>query len=332
MDPAWIRNESHHRAITSTGFSDHNTFMLVTPLAAASLSTASASVRRLTFVGHRTMLAGPSRPSAVARPPLVLLGGTAQWVDSWTGHFSPLARERQVLVYETRGQAGASSTLDVTDCSLERHADDFAQVVEAALGPEPVIDVAAFSFGGRVAMSAAAASAAAAAAKRRFTIRRMCVTGVAADRGPVGRLTLHAWRAALAAGDLEGFVWQLILSTHSPSFLAAHEDKIGAMVSAVVAENSVEGLRAIVEQTHTEDPTDAHHPLAMARAIRAGGTAPEGLLLVGAEDTLSPAAAAEELAAEAGWQCVSIPKAAHAVPIEQAVAWRRELLGFLDAD
>ena len=74
---------------------------------------------RSTLCGHRTLLLGPTRPQA-QRPPLVLLGGTAQWLDSWSGHLTSLSRERQVLLYETRGQAGATSLLDTADCSLER--------------------------------------------------------------------------------------------------------------------------------------------------------------------------------------------------------------------
>ena len=90
----------------------------------------------------------------------------------------------------------------------------------------------------------------------------------------------------------------------------------------------------------------------MARAIREAAAVERGLVLVGAHDVLSPAAAAAQLAEEAGFEHATIADAAHAVPIEQActcmpsctlmharhvplpieqaIAWRRAVLAFLD--
>ena len=293
----------------------------------------------LVINGHRALLLSPRHEPS--RPPLVLLGGTAQWLDSWMGHLSALSQKRRVLVYETRGQAGGlanagSRQADLSDCSLQQHARDFCDVLRASglrdvpravaqdgTREEALVDVVAFSFGARVAMAAAAFEGP--------PIRRLCVTGVAAERGAMGRLALQSWRASLAAGDVEGFAWRRMLDTHSAGYFEAKERQVGAMVRAVTAANSLAGLRAIVDESHTEDTADPTHPLAMARAIRAAARVESGLLLVGEEDILSPAAAAETLAAEAGgWGYTSIPGAAHAVPIEQSVAWRRAVLGFLD--
>ena len=173
----------------------------------------------LVIRGHRALKLGPLKPPAVPRPPLVLIGGTAQWIDSWTGHLKALAKERQVLLYETRGQGGATSSLDVSRCDLAQQADDFAAVVEASLDEcllDAPIDVCGFSFGGLVALAAAAASNAP-------RIRRLCLAGVSADRGHRGRLALQSWKASLAAGDLAGFAWRLVLDTHSSAYLAEHE-------------------------------------------------------------------------------------------------------------
>ena len=143
--------------------------------------------RNMLIRGHRAVRLGPLRPPAVPRPPLVLIGGTAQWIDSWTGHLKALARQRQVLLYETRGQGGATSSLDVSCCDLRTHAEDFAAVVEAGLDEHLLnapVDVCGFSFGGRVALAAAAAG-------EGPRIRRLCLTGVSADRGQRGRLALQ---------------------------------------------------------------------------------------------------------------------------------------------
>ena len=332
---------------------------MLTILAAAARHSSGgpAAPAPLVINGHRALLLSPRREPS--RPPLVLLGGTAQWLDSWVGHLSALAQKRRVLLYETRGQAGGlaeagSRQSNLQDCSLQQHAKDFCDVLHASglqsSPEEPLVDVVAFSFGARVAMAAAAFEMP--------PIRRLCLTGVAAERGARGRLTLESWRASLAAGDLEGFAWRMMLDTHSAGYLEAckrlaipprcwcdsftshpcpcprpqaRERHIGAMVRAVTDANSLAGLRAIVDITHTEDPSDPTHPLAMAHSIRAAARLESGLLVVGEDDILSPAAAAKTLAAEAGgWGYCSIAGAAHAVPIEQSVAWRRAVLSFLD--
>ena len=134
--------------------------------------------------GHRALLVGPLKPTSArsSPPPVVLIGGTAQWIDSWslTGHLTKLAMKRQVcrtysaanppipqpssnqidqsvatrflqvLIYETRGQWGARSTLDLADCSLNRHAADFVNVLRAAKLHENPIDLLGFSFGARL--------------------------------------------------------------------------------------------------------------------------------------------------------------------------------------
>ena len=295
----------------------------------------------VSLAGHRALLCGPTS-SQPLRPPLVLLGGTAQWLDSWTGHLSALARRRRVLLYETRGQGGGLATpgtrqLDNADVGLSQHADDFWEIIqesgiaeEFAAEKESGVDVCAFSFGARVAMCAAAS-----AETPPLRLRRLCLTGVSADRGARGRLALQSWRSSLRAGDLESFAWRLLLDTYSPATLAAQEANIKSWVRNVVSANSAEGLRGIVERTHTEDEEAATHPLAMARAMLETTHAPESVLLMnGVEDLLCAPGAGEALASAAGdkWTYRELKGAGHALPLEQPVAWRREVLDFLDGD
>ena len=245
------------------------------------------------------------------------------------GHLSALSAKRQVLLYETRGQGGAFATgnqADLSDCTLPRHAEDFVSILNAAgLRDKGPCDVVAFSFGARVAMCAAASGDAS-------LIRRLCVSGTTSDRGSRGRLALQSWRSSLRSGDLEGFVWRLILDTYSPYTLGSSEAQVPKWVANVVAANDVAGLQAIVEQTHSEDPDDSTHPLAMAKAIRASQAVEAGLLINGAEDLLCAPGAGQALADAAGWRYVEIENAAHACPIEQPTKWRKAALEFLDAD
>lgn len=295
----------------------------------ALLCAASAGVTNIN--GHRALLLGP-KLRGEPQNPVLLLGGTAQWLDSWMGHLSALARTRQVLLYETRGQGGkfADGSLSLEDATLPQHAEDLEGVVRASGLAESAasgaIDVVAFSFGARVAMRAAAGGS--------LPVRRMCVTGVSADRGPRGRLALQSWRAALRAGDddaaLRAFVWRLLLDTYSPATLAKSEASVPGWVDAVLAANSLDGVRAIVEQTHQEDPTDPCHPLAMAQAIRESKAVAAGLLINGAEDLLCPGNAGQALAEAGGFGYATIEGAGHAAPIEQPLLWRKQVVDFLD--
>ena len=55
-------------------------------------------------------------------------------------------------------------------------------------------------------------------------------------------------------------------------------------------------------------------------------------VIVGARDILSPPSEAKQLAEMARWRYVQIEGAAHAVPVEQALRWRKAVLSFLDDD
>ena len=139
--------------------------------------------------------------------------------------------------------------------------------------------------------------------------------------------------AVAAADDLAGRR-RLLLDTYSPATLAVQEERVEAMVRNVVRANSAAGLRAIVERTHTEDPDEPTHPLAMAAAIAGGGgrAAPRALLLNGEEDRLSAPGAGAELAAAAGWRYVGLAGAGHAAPLERPVEWRKEVRALDDDD
>ena len=71
----------------------------------------------------------------------------------------------------------------------------------------------------------------------------------------------------------------------------------------------------------------------MARALRAQPAGAESVHLInGVHDLLCAEGAGEALAAAGGWTYAEIDGAGHAAPLEQPVAWRREVLRFLDGD
>lgn len=75
---------------------------------------------------HRCLRIGPFRDAKgeAHRPPLVLLGGTAQTIESWVGHSQALARDRELVIPELRGQGKQLEALDVDNVCLPRQVED----------------------------------------------------------------------------------------------------------------------------------------------------------------------------------------------------------------
>jgi len=253
-------------------------------------------------------------------------------MSSWVGHALALAKTgRDVLQYETRGQ-GKLTTLPVDNCDLEQQVFDFGAmldtlVADGVLTPDDDgrVDLAGFSFGGRVVLAIAA--------RLPHRVRRCVVTGVPADRGPLGRTVLRAWLSCLDAGALDAFVWQSMVEGHSTSFLARHERRLAGWVEGAVKANRCDAIRALIAQTHHDDEDDPFHSVNLAKQT-AENLGPGGVqLLAAGDDRIAPAEEVARLAELAGgWPVVVVPGAGHSLPIEQPKVWRRHLLDFLDAE
>ena len=255
------------------------------------------------------------------RHPIVLIGGTAQTINSLLGHHAPLANMsgRGLLQYELRGQ-GTTTTLPLDDCSLARHVEDFDAVLSAHsdFTNDGKVDLCGFSFGGRVALAIAA--------ERPDRVRKIVCTGVPADRGATGRIILRTWLDTLARGDLEAFVWQSMTDGHSQSFLNRHESRLRGWVKAAVESNRAEAIAGLVGQTHTDDLSNPWHTVNLAKKAADNGLlGTDALFLVGDQDRIAPPEQCRALANEGGWKFDVIKGAGHSVPIEQPILWREAL-------
>lgn len=124
-------------------------------------------------------------------------------------------------------------------------------------------------------------------------------------------------------------MWQSVVASHASSFLATHEAKFPAWVEASIKANSVEGLHAILTQTHHDDPSDPFHPGQLAPRV---GAKPI-LLIGGLQDRIAPPAEVSRLATalQSGGAQVTetFIDAGHMMAIEQPAAWREAVLEFL---
>jgi pimeloyl-ACP methyl ester carboxylesterase len=246
--------------------------------------------------------------------PLVLVGGMTQTVSSWGGHLRPLARRREVVAYEARGQGMTELSLD--DCSFSRHVEDFVALARA-LELETPVDLCGFSFGGRLCLAIAAT--------RPELVRRLVLTGVALDRGIVGRLIVQGWRASLATGDLEALARVSLPDILGPAYLEKHAALVESMVKTSVQRNRYAGIVALFDQTLA---LPEGSPWSLPELI--GRVRAPTLVIGGAHDRLAPPGEVEQLAARLGARHLTLPDAGHTVPIETPTAWRSAVEAFLD--
>jgi len=255
--------------------------------------------------------------------PLVLIGGTSQVIGSFLSHVGPFSKERLLLQYEARGQGTLTSLRDhdATSCSLPQQANDLRHLLHS-LQLETPLDLCGFSFGGRVALAFAA--------EYPTLVNRVVVTGVPAQRTALGATIFKAWRASLKAGDLEAFLWHSLVDGHSESFITKHETKLSSWIESACKINRIDAIRALVEQSHHEDPADPFHTTNLAKRV-ASVLGPQRVLVIGgSEDRIADQSEVKRLATIGGWQCQIVEGAGHSVPMEQPALWGGEVLSFLD--
>ena len=110
-------------------------------------------------------------------PPLVLLCGTAQTVNTFSPHFRQISKQRRLIIVELRCQ-GMTELLSEYG-TIDQHVKDFHQIIVQHLGLKH-IHLAGFSFGGRVSLAIAALHP--------ELVGRLSVTGVPLERPALGEI------------------------------------------------------------------------------------------------------------------------------------------------
>jgi len=244
---------------------------------------------------------------------LVLLGGMTQTLASWSGQLRPISANRPVMAYEARGQGG--SELSVEDCSFGQHVRDFEALLDAK-GLQQV-DLAGFSFGGRVSLAIAATLP--------HRIRRLVISGVALDRGVLGKLIVSGWIATLGTGDLEALARVSLPDILGPAYLEKHAHLVEGMVKAAKTRNRFGGVRALFEQTMNLPDDSPWSPRVLVPRLQA-----PVLSIGGSLDRLAPPSEVRALAELCGGEFLEVPDAGHTVAIEAPGTWRDAVEAFLD--
>lgn len=289
-------------------------------------------------------------------PPIIILGGMAQCIESWQHHFNDFSKERDVFMYEYLGSGlgsspQSSSPIDESniddfahvltndyyqDVSLNYQSQEFEAIIRQALtscnssshdknisSVHPQVDVIAFSLGARITLATMA--------KHPTLIRKAHLTGIAAQRDVMGDMIFESWKEMLSpnqdsSSNLRPFAWSLIMSTYSKTCLEqAGFDKVLGWVNHICSNHHRMGLYQLLEQNRHVDPIE--HTQEVAR-----NSCTDIQIAVGSQDVISTPDQANRLNEALGTRnTIQIYQGCgHAVMNENPRQWRKDVLTFLN--
>jgi hypothetical protein len=143
------------------------------------------------------------------------------------------------MVYECVGQG--LTPADLTDVSLPFQATQLGNVLDTAFPDHDQVDLVGFSLGARICMAYSVLYPS--------RVRKLHITGVAAQAIEVGAVAIESWNDMLKSGNLQGFSWSALQVTFSPSFLMKNINRLSQWAKYTSENNSPQNLLAILEQT-----------------------------------------------------------------------------------
>ncbi len=264
-----------------------------------------------------------SSKSKVPKVPLIILGGAAQTIFSWLPHYRSILKGRRLIIPEMRCQGKTELLSEHT--RMDVLIEDFANLLHA-LGLQRV-DLAGFSYGGRVALAVAA--------HRPELVHRLSVTGVCTDRGGLGKSILESWRRAFDRGNLEEAGWSFVLNGYSNRFIEQNADKIETHVDMVVKSNDVQKLRHLYA-VHVPE-SDPYSVRSCVQRLQQEGRVRNIQILAGLEDRITSVEGTRQMSQYLRQNSslrLSYTEfaAGHLAPFEMPGQWRSALLSFLDQE
>lgn len=246
-------------------------------------------------------------------PPIVILGGTAQTINTFTLHIKPLAKLTRVIVVELRGQG--STDLKSEHASMKQHVSDVRSIL-SALGLRSA-NLAGFSFGGRVALAFAA--------HHPTFVNKLSLTGVCHTRPKLGELIIRSWADALQRGNLRECAWSFVINGYSNGFIEHYHAKLPSFVDMVVSGNDPRKLHDLIRLSHSTDEGDA--PFAISTCTPKVQCPTQ--VIAAAEDRIAGYQATLDLAQRIS-SCTSTVsmQAGHLAPFEQPLVWRKAVSDF----
>jgi pimeloyl-ACP methyl ester carboxylesterase len=250
---------------------------------------------------------------------LVLVHGFTGSREDFRDHFDALAELGRTVIYDHRGHGESSNTGDAASYTFEQLVDDLRALLDA-LGIERC-DLLGHSMGGMVALRFALAHPQRLASLLLMDTAARCPDGaLRAPMAAAGRIARDDGMANLAS-LLRG---RAAIDPQRPQASRRFEEEIGSEVywarhrvrmTAMDPEAfAALGLLLVDQQPLTERLAEIGCPT---------------LIIVGEEDRPFLAPSRELASGIAGAELVTIPAAAHSPQLENPIAWRRAVVGYL---
>lgn len=245
--------------------------------------------------------------------PIVILGGTAQTINTFTTHIKPMSKSNRVIVMELRGQG--SNQLQSSYARMHQHVVDVHEVLRKLQVSK--IYLCGFSFGGRVAIAFAA--------HHSEMVEKLSVTGISMSRPKLGEMIIKSWEDALRRGNMRECAWSFILNGYSSSFIEKYYSKLESFIEMVVAANDPNKLYDLIRLSHNTDGPDAEYTTSVcAPRVRCPTQ-----IIAATDDRIAGYQSCLDLAKHIR-TCPSIIslEAGHLAPFEHPMQWRRAVLDF----
>jgi pimeloyl-ACP methyl ester carboxylesterase len=247
-------------------------------------------------------------------PPLMVLCGTAQTVNTYTQHLRTLTASRRVIIPELRCQ-GTTELLSKFG-SMEQHCNDVTSIMKS-LGLNKV-DLIGFSFGGRVALSLAA--------HKPHLVRKLSVTGVPLVRSSLGRFVLESWRQSLENNNIRDCAWSFILNGYSEEFIDKNQKALQTYVDIIVQSNPQPSrILDLITYSHVSDDCPLYSIPACVDRVQCPTQ-----VIAGTSDRIAGFQNTKDLSAAIRNSIFTEMSAGHLVPFERPIDWRQNVLSFMN--
>lgn len=255
-----------------------------------------------------------SNASSSSKPPLVILGGTAQTINTFTPHIQGLRRDRRLVIIEMRGQG--KTELDSSYCNMPQLLKDL-KVILQKLNITNNMHLCGFSFGGRVAVTFAA--------HHPKLVSKLSITGVPLCRPPLGKLIIQSWEDALSRGNIRECAWSFVLNGYSNDFINRNHNKLHNFMDFVMKANKVTNLYNLIKFSH-QDYGSEYNFERCASLIKCPTQ-----IIAATEDRIAGYMETLELAKVIHKNQTLTMETGHLAPFENAAFWRSNVLKFFDS-
>jgi pimeloyl-ACP methyl ester carboxylesterase len=254
------------------------------------------------------------KESSSSLPPIVIIGGTSQTINSYLPHIQSIRKKRRLIIIELRGQG--QTELDSKHCTMPQLVHDLKTVFHnLQLSPQGLIHLSGFSFGGRVALAFAAFHP--------EYVGKLSITGVPLVRPNLGKMILQSWEDALKRGNMRECAWSFLINGYSDLFINKHYSRLLSFIEIIIAANQKDRLYDLIRLSSVANENDPYSIQSTASKILCPTQ-----LIVGKGDRIAGFEPCLDLKKNIPQAEIEMMDCGHLMPFEEPVHWRNHLLKF----